>query len=251
MSDRFEGRTALVTGAASGLGAETARRFVADGGSVIIADLQKDAGIAMVEELGDAARFMSVDVTQEAQVSAAVDYAVTEFGALDVMINNAGVVGAIGSIVDTSVKEFDQTMAVLLRGVFLGMKHAARVMIPQRSGVILSLSSVAGVVGGLGPHIYSGAKRAVIGLTESVGSELTQYGIRVNAVAPGSIVSPMTADVGTGDPSDLAETAKGIAEGSHRWDLPACRRISPRLCFIWPAMRPNMSVATRWWSMPA
>ncbi len=214
MTNRFDGKTVLITGAASGIGAETARRFADEGANLIVADLQKEAGTALVEEIGDAARFMSVNVIQEAQVSAAVDFAVAEFGSLDVMVNNAGIVGAIGSIMETTEKEYDLTADILLKGVFFGMKHAARVMVPQGSGSILSLSSVAGVTGGLGPHIYAACKHGVIGMTKSVASEMSQHGVRVNAVAPGSIVSPMTADVGTGDPTDLETTAEGIGEGS-------------------------------------
>jgi NAD(P)-dependent dehydrogenase (short-subunit alcohol dehydrogenase family) len=143
-------------------------------------------------------------------VAAAVDLAVSEFGRLDCMINNAGIVGAIGSIKDTPAEAWDATIAVLLRGTFLGMKHAARVMIPQQSGSIISLASTAGVQGGLGPHAYTAAKHAVVGLTKSVASEVGQQHVRVNAVAPGNIVTPMTADVVTGNPADFATTEEAI-----------------------------------------
>jgi NAD(P)-dependent dehydrogenase (short-subunit alcohol dehydrogenase family) len=183
---------------------------VEEGASVIISDLQAEAGEALARELGAAARFIRTDVTREEDVAAAVDLAVREFGRLDCMINNAGIVGAIGSIKDTSVKAWDATIAVLLRGVFLGMKHAARVMIPQQSGSIVSLASTAGVMGGLGPHAYTAAKHAVVGLTKSVASELGQHHIRVNAVAPGNIVTPLTADVVTGDPANYGVTEEAI-----------------------------------------
>ncbi|MFN3231094.1 MAG: glucose 1-dehydrogenase [Alphaproteobacteria bacterium] len=214
MSNRFDGKTVLITGGASGIGAETARCFAAEGANVIIGDLQKQAGMALVEDLGANARFMAVDVTHEVHISSAVDFAVAEFGALDVMVNNAGIVGAVGSIMETTEKEYDFTADILLKGVFFGMKHAARVMVPRRSGSILSLSSVAGVTGGLGPHVYAAAKHAVIGLTKSVASEMSQHNVRVNAVAPGSIVSPMTADVGHNDPNDLEAAAEGIGDRS-------------------------------------
>jgi NAD(P)-dependent dehydrogenase (short-subunit alcohol dehydrogenase family) len=167
MGERLKGRVAVVTGGARGIGEGTVRRFVEEGASVIISDLQAEAGEALARELGAAARFIRTDVTREEDVAAAVDLAVREFGRLDCMINNAGIVGAIGSIKDTSVKAWDATIAVLLRGVFLGMKHAARVMIPQQSGSIVSLASTAGVMGGLGPHAYTAAKHAVVGLTKS------------------------------------------------------------------------------------
>lgn len=213
-SSRLAGKVAVVTGGANGIGAATVRRFVGAGAQVVVADLQDEPGRALVEELGDAARFVHVDVTAEAHVATAVDTAVAEFGRLDVMFNNAGIVGVIGRIADTPVADWDHTVAVLMRSVFLGMKHAARVMVPQGSGVIISTASSAGVLGGLGPHCYTACKHAVIGLTKSVASELGGSGIRVNAIAPGSTVSAMTAAVITGDPAATEKTAKAIAAGS-------------------------------------
>jgi NAD(P)-dependent dehydrogenase (short-subunit alcohol dehydrogenase family) len=210
MGQRLKGKVVVITGGASGIGQGTARRFVEEGASVIVSDLQAEAGQALAAELRSAARFIRTDVTREEEVAAAVDLAVQEFGRLDCMINNAGIVGAIGSIKDTSAAAWDATIAVLLRGVFLGMKHAARVMIPQRSGSIISLSSTAGVMGGLGGHAYTAAKHAVVGLTKSVASELGQHHIRVNAVAPGNIVTAMTADVVTGDPTNFGFTEEVI-----------------------------------------
>ncbi len=214
MSDRVKDKVAVITGAASGIGEGAARRFVEEGARVVIADLQVDAGQALATELGDVARFIETDVTKEDNVAAAVDLAVADFGRLDCMINNAGVVGAIGPIKDTTTEAWDFTIAVLLRGVFLGMKHAARVMIPQGSGSILSISSTAGLAGGLGPHCYTAAKHAVVGLTKSVSSELVRHGIRVNAVSPGNTVTAMTAAVITGDPTNVADTVDAISDGS-------------------------------------
>lgn len=207
---RLEGKTAVITGGASGIGEGTARRFVAEGARVVVADLQEESGLEVAKSLGDEARFLRTDVTQEADIAAAVDLAVEEFGRLDIMVNNAGIVGATGSIVDTPLEAFDTTMAVLSRAVFLGMKHAGRVMVPQRSGSVVSLSSTAGVVGGLGPHIYTMAKHGVIGLTKSVASEFSAHGVRVNAVAPGNTVTAMTSDVVTGDPSNREGARKAI-----------------------------------------
>ena len=122
--------------------------------------------------------------------------------------------GAIGRIADTTSDAWNRTVAVLLNGAFHGMKHAARVMVPQGSGVIITTSSTAGIMGGLGPHAYTACKHAVIGLTKSVASELGQHGIRVNAISPGNTATAMTAAVITGDHTDLATTNKHIASTS-------------------------------------
>jgi NAD(P)-dependent dehydrogenase (short-subunit alcohol dehydrogenase family) len=211
---RLDGKVAVITGGASGIGAGTARRFVAEGAHVVLADLQADAGKELADELGEAARFAQTDVTREDDIAAAVDLAVGEFGRLDVMFNNAGIVGVIGPIADTPAEGWDQTVAILLRGVFLGMKHAARVMVPQRSGSIISTSSTAGILGGLGPHCYTTCKHGVIGMTKSVASELAVHGIRVNAISPGSIVTALTSAVITGDPRAEEAAATQIAAGS-------------------------------------
>jgi NAD(P)-dependent dehydrogenase (short-subunit alcohol dehydrogenase family) len=207
MGDRLAGKVAVVTGGASGIGEATARRFVAEGARVIVADIQATAGQAVADSLGDAAHFISCDVTVESQVAAAVDLAVSTWGRLDVMFNNAGIIGAVGSIAETSTEAWLKTTDVLLHSVFYGCKHAAKVMIPQGSGSIISTTSIAGVIGGLGPHAYTVAKTAVVGLTKSVASELIQYDITVNAIAPGSIPTALTAQALAGDSADLATVA--------------------------------------------
>ena len=147
---RIEGKVAVITGGASGIGEASVRRFCEEGARVVIADIQEDKGKALAEELGPVARFARVDVTEEDEIAAAIALAVQDFGRLDVMYNNAGVVGALGSLLETSADQWRKTIDILLNAVFFGIKQAALVMVPQGSGVILSTASTAGIVGGLG-----------------------------------------------------------------------------------------------------
>lgn len=212
MASRLEGKVALVTGAANGIGAATAQRFSEEGAHVVVADLLGDRAREVAKALPGEAFGVAADVTSEDQVAAAVDAAVDRFGRLDIMVNNAGVLGAVGSIAKLSMVDVDRTIAITLRGTILGMKHAARVMVGQSSGVILATSSPAGIVGGVGPHAYSAAKAAVLGLVRSVAAELRPHGIRVNAIVPGAIVTAMTADILTGDPTNLDGAEDALAK---------------------------------------
>ena len=210
MTGRVSGKVAVITGAASGLGEATARLMHAEGASVILTDIQDDRGRRVAAELGDRARYLHCDVTAEADVAGAVDTAVREFGRLDCMFNNAGIIGAHGGIDEIPLEEYEFTMAVLLRSVFLGLKHAARVMKPQHSGVILNTTSIGGLQGGLGPHVYGAAKGAVIALTRNVAAELGAWSIRVNAIAPGKILTPMNAATIVGDPDAMDEAREAF-----------------------------------------
>ena len=213
MSNRLEGKVAAITGAASGFGAAATLRFIEEGGKVILGDIQDDAGQALADSLGNAARFYHCDVTQEDQVANLVDMAVSEFGRLDIMYNNAGIVGAAGTIHTTPAAEWKFTLDILLNGVFYGIKHAARVMIPQQSGSIVNMTSTAGIMGGLGPHAYAAAKHAVIGITKNTATELAHHGIRVNAIAPTGMATAMVAGL-SGDPSDIDGTIARLAATS-------------------------------------
>lgn len=214
MGSRLEGKVAAITGASSGFGAATARLFVSQGCKVALGDIQEEAGRAVADELGDSAVFTRCDVTAEEDVANLVDTAVRAFGKLDIMFNNAGIVGAVGPIDSTPTEEWKATLDILLNGVFYGVKHAARVMKPQESGAIVSMSSTAGILGGLGPHTYTAAKHAVVGLTKSAGAELCRFGIRVNCISPAGMATPMVANVSTGDPTAIEETKRNLAAAS-------------------------------------
>jgi NAD(P)-dependent dehydrogenase (short-subunit alcohol dehydrogenase family) len=203
MPGRIEGAVAVITGGAGGIGEGTARRFVAEGARCVIADLQDDAGARVADQIG--ALYLHCDVASEDDVAACVDAAVGRFGRLDCMFNNAGILGAVGPITEIDATAWHRSLDVLLSSVFFGIKHAARAMMRQGSGVILNTTSTAGVRAGLGPHVYTAAKHAVVGLTQSVAPELGRHGIRVNAIAPGGTVTALTAYVTTGDAANLEE----------------------------------------------
>jgi len=196
-SGRLPGKVVAITGGASGIGRAAALTFLGNGAQVVIGDLN-EANIAATIALarasghGDAIAALRADVSREPDVAALVDLAVHRFGGLDCMFNNAGIGGAFGPIGETTVEEWDITFAVLVRGVFLGIKHAANRMKAQgRGGSIINTASVAGLAGGAGPHAYSAAKAAVVNLTRAVSAELAHARIRVNAICPGFIDTPL------------------------------------------------------------
>ena len=208
MAGRLENQVAVVTGGGNGIGRATVLRFVTEGALVLVADLNVETGaetVSLVEQAGHGGRvrFLRTDVTDEGQVQAAIGAAQAAWGRLDCVFNNAGIGGAVGPITHIAVEDWDFTMAVLLRSVFLGMKHGARAMKAQgRGGVILSTASVAGLSGGDGPQPYSAAKAAVINLTRAVAIELAPDRIRVNCICPGGINTPL---LHRGSPEAIAQ----------------------------------------------
>ena len=202
---RLEGKVAAITGGASGIGAGTVRRFLEEGAQVLIADLDGDKGAALAAELGAGSAFLRTDVSKEEDVAAMIAETVDRFGRIDVLYNNAGFGGALGPIESTSVADYDLTMDVLLKSVFLGMKHVAPVMKGQGSGSIISTASVAGLRVGYAPHLYSVAKCAVIHLTKTVALELGEHGVRVNAICPGFIATPLAAGRPDADESQIEQ----------------------------------------------
>ena len=197
MSGRLDGKVAIVTGGGSGIGRATALTFLREGARVVIGDLNEGglaetAARAKAQGGGDRLAALRVDVSAERDVAGLVALAVERFGGLDCLFNNAGVGGAFGPIGETTVEEWDFTFAVLVRGVFLGIKHgAARMKAQGRGGSIINTASIAGIGGGAGPHAYSAAKAAVANLSRSVSAELAAHRIRVNAIAPGMIKTPL------------------------------------------------------------
>ncbi|KAK3151357.1 hypothetical protein QOZ80_3AG0244850 [Eleusine coracana subsp. coracana] len=193
---RLDGKVAMVTGGARGIGEAIVRLFVKHGARVVIADIDSDAGDALAASLGaHQVSCVRCDVAVEADVARAVDRAVARHGRLDVLVNNAGVLGrqtrAAKSILSFDAGEFDRVLRVNALGAALGMKHAALAMAPRRTGSIVSVASVAGVLGGLGPHAYTASKHAIVGLTKNAACELGAHGVRVNCVSPFGVATPM------------------------------------------------------------
>jgi NAD(P)-dependent dehydrogenase (short-subunit alcohol dehydrogenase family) len=207
----FKGQVALVTGAAKGMGLATARMFSESGASVVLADLDGALTTQEVEKIvrdGGTAIGIACDVSDEAQVAAMVDRAITEYGRLDMAFNNAGIQVPPSDAADEPIENFERVAAVNQRGVWACMKHELRVMRDQGSGAIVNCSSLGGLVGLPQRAAYHGTKHAVLGMTKSAGVEYASRGIRINAVCPGTIDTPMVADMLEGQADAMAEIMK-------------------------------------------
>lgn len=220
-------RAALVTGGASGIGLATGRLLRDRGWRVLLADLNAEAGRRAAAEIG--AGFAAVDVAAEHDVAAAVARCVTDHGRIDAVVNNAGVGGAFGPLTEIDADEWDETFAVLVRSVFLGIKHGARAMrAAGRGGAIVNTASVAAFSGGAGPQAYSAAKAAVLNLTRVAADELGPDRIRVNAVNPGLIATPLA----TATPADEERAAAVLADRQPWPDLGRAEDVAEVIAFL-------------------
>lgn len=191
---KLDGKVAVITGAASGMGRATAIRFAREGAAVVVADLNSQGGEATISEIaaaGGRAVFQRTDVSIDRDIKLLIDRAVKEYGRLDITYNNAGIGGATGRLTDINAEDWDKTFVILTRAVFLGIKYSIEPMRKAGGGSIISTASVAGLKGVAGLHAYSAAKAAVVNLTESAAIELGHDHIRVNCICPGGIVTPL------------------------------------------------------------
>jgi NAD(P)-dependent dehydrogenase (short-subunit alcohol dehydrogenase family) len=220
----LDGKVAIVTGGASGIGRGMVERFVEEGAQVVIADVDADGGTALAEQLGAAVVFQRTDVADAEQVQAAVDAAVTRFGGLHVMCNNAGIGAAHKRFLDDDFADFDRVMSVNILGVMVGMQRAGRHMGEHGGGSIVNTTSIGGINAGGGVMAYRASKAAVIHVTRSVAVELAPKSIRVNCIAPAhiptainstfdqsKIVEAMQPLQRVGSPLDVAEAALFLA----------------------------------------
>lgn len=261
---RLDGKVAIVTGGASGMGRAATLLFLEEGARVVVADLNTITGaetIALATERGhgDAVRFQRTDVSQEADIEAMVACAIDNFGRLDCLFNNAGLGGALGPIADTAVEDWDRTQHMLLRSVFLGIKHGGRAMVKQGSGgTIINTASTAGLVGGSGMPAYSAAKAGVINLTQNAALEFAPARIRVNSIAPGFVQTPLIhakskEDMArfvdgrqpwpdTGMPEDIAYAALYLASDESSFVTGETIRVDGGLLAAGPGLFPNRAI---------
>jgi NAD(P)-dependent dehydrogenase (short-subunit alcohol dehydrogenase family) len=226
--NELAGKVAIVTGGASGIGRGMVERFVAEGARVVIADVEADLGAELAAALGPDAFFRRTDVSDPEQVGALVDAAVEKFGGLHVMVNNAGVSGTMHPrLFDDDLADFHRIMAVNVLGVMAGTRDAARQMAANGGGSIINVSSIGGIQAGGGVMTYRASKAAVIQFTKSAAIELAHYEIRVNAIAPGNIPTPLVAKSATNMEPEKLERFEAKIRQTMRDDRPLKREGTP------------------------
>jgi NAD(P)-dependent dehydrogenase (short-subunit alcohol dehydrogenase family) len=218
---RLEGKVAVITGGASGIGRGTVDLFVKEGAKVIAADIQDDKGARIEEELGASVRYIRCDVAEERDIKAAIDQAVKSFGRIDCIFNNAGAGGPRLTPTEVDAESFDEVMHLHVRAAVFGMKHAAPIMAKQGGGSIISTASIAGLQAGFGPFLYSIAKGAIVHMTRVAAADLGPLNVRVNCICPGFIATPIFAK-SLGLATQVADqTVAGIAEvAKHAQPIP-------------------------------
>jgi NAD(P)-dependent dehydrogenase (short-subunit alcohol dehydrogenase family) len=226
--NELDGKVAIVTGGASGIGRGTVEKFVAEGARVVIADVEEDRGEALAATLGPDTVFRRTDVSDPEQVGALVAAAVEKFGGLHVMVNNAGVSGTMHRrFLDDDLADFHRIMAVNVLGVMAGTRDAARYMAANGGGSIVNMSSIGGIQAGGGVMTYRASKAAVIQFTKSAAIELAYYEIRVNAIAPGNIPTPFLATSALNMDEEETERYTTAIRETMRADRPLKREGTP------------------------
>ncbi|XP_057484231.1 short-chain dehydrogenase reductase 3b-like [Actinidia eriantha] len=210
---RLEGKVALITGAASGIGEASARLFAENGACVVVADMEDESGHQVVASIGsERVSYRHCDVRDEKQVEETVKFTLEKYGSLDILFSNAGIMGPLTNLLDLDMEGLDNTMATNVRGVAATMKHAARAMVAKKiRGSIICTTSVAACLGGSGPHAYTASKHALIGLARSACSELGVYGIRVNCISPFGVATPLSCKAYHLEPSEVEANSCGLA----------------------------------------
>jgi len=216
MAGRLDGKVAMITGAASGIGLGTVELFVAEGAQVVAADIQDEKGAILEKRFPGKVVYAHCDVTDEAEIEAAVKKAKTEFGGLDILFNNAGISDRMGAITEITSEGWSWIFDILVRGPALGMKHAVPLMLERGGGSIINTASIAGLQAGFGPIAYSTAKAGVIHMSRVAAAQLSPQKIRVNAICPGLIATSIFG-ASIGLPLDVADQmAARVAENASK-----------------------------------
>jgi NAD(P)-dependent dehydrogenase (short-subunit alcohol dehydrogenase family) len=224
----LDGKVAIVTGGASGIGRGIVERFLAEGAKVVIADVQRELGEALAEDSGSDALFHYTDVGDQEQIAALIATASNDFGGLDVMVNNAGISSPLKKgLFNEDFAEFAHVMRVNVLGVMAGTRDAGRYMAEHGGGSIINISSIGGILAGGGVYTYRASKAAVIQFTKSAAIDLAHYEIRVNCIAPGSIPTPILASSATGEDRERLEAFEAKIRQQMRDDRPLKRTGTP------------------------